>query len=63
MKAFQEVATAIIFFGELPQVDAVAVFEYEAQIAEEDAPQRGRVVVVAPLYGDRIRDTKLAKGE
>ena len=45
VKAFQEVAASIVFLGELPQVDAVAVFKYQVQIAQQNASERGRVIV------------------
>ena len=41
VKAFQEVAAAMVFLGELPLVDSVAVFQYQVQIAQQDASERG----------------------
>ena len=43
VKALQEVAAAIVFLGELPLIDAVAVFQYQMQIAQQNASERGRV--------------------
>jgi len=45
VEAFQEVAAAIAFFRELSQVDSVAVFQYQVQVAQQDASERGRVIV------------------
>ena len=61
VETLQQVAAALVLLRELPQVDAVAVFEYEAQIAEEDAPQRGRVVVAGQLLahlGNELGDAE-----
>ena len=61
VKAFQEVAAAIIFLGELSQVDSVAVFQYQVQIAQQDASERGRVIVshqLLPHLGKQLCDAK-----
>lgn len=45
--------------GELPQIDAVEVFLYQVQIAQQDASERGRVIVsyqLLPHLGKQLRD-------
>ena len=59
VKAFQEVAAALVLIGELPLIDAVAVFQYQVQIAQQDASERGRVVVshqLLPHLGEQLCD-------
>ena len=36
MEALQQVVTALVFLGNLALVDAVAVFQYQAQIGQQD---------------------------
>ena len=61
VKALQEVAAATFFFRELTKIDAVAVFQYQVQIAQQDASERGRVDVshqLLPHLGEQLCDAE-----
>ena len=46
MEAFQQVAAAFVLLRKLALIDAIAVFEYQSQIAQEDASERKRIFML-----------------
>ena len=46
MESFQQVIAAFVLFGKLALIDAIAVFEYQAKIAQKDAPERGWIFMI-----------------
>ena len=46
MEAFQQVAAAFVLLRKLALIDAISVFEYQSQIAQEDASERKRIFML-----------------
>ena len=65
METFENVGCGCVFFRELTQIDSVAVFQNEPEVAEEDGPQGGGVgmfLQFVPHLGEQLCDPSPSAG-